>query len=48
MARTQLELTNDVAAELAGPGDQIMKTLESKLDADTIRNSVKKRVPGLY
>jgi phosphate starvation-inducible PhoH-like protein len=34
MARTQLELTNDVAAELAGPGDQIMKTLESKLDAD--------------
>src|SRR3954467_5710239 len=34
MARSQLELTNDVAAELAGPGDQIMKTLESKLDAD--------------
>src|SRR3954468_8943401 len=34
MPRTQLELTNDVAAELAGPGDQIMKTLESKLDAD--------------
>jgi phosphate starvation-inducible PhoH-like protein len=34
MARTQLELTNDVAAELAGPGDQIMKTLETKLDAD--------------
>src|SRR3954467_13662382 len=34
MPRTQLELTNDVAAELAGPGDQIMKTLETKLDAD--------------
>src|SRR3954454_22182918 len=34
MPRTQLELTNDVAAELAGPGDQIMKTLENKLDAD--------------
>src|SRR3954454_4540410 len=34
MPRTQLELTNDVAAELAGPGDQIMKTLESRLDAD--------------
>jgi phosphate starvation-inducible protein PhoH and related proteins len=32
--RTQIELTNDVAAELAGPGDQIMKTLEEKLDAD--------------
>jgi phosphate starvation-inducible PhoH-like protein len=32
--RTQLELTNDVASELAGPGDQIMKTLESRLDAD--------------
>jgi phosphate starvation-inducible PhoH-like protein len=32
--RTQLELTNDVASELAGPGDQIMKTLEGKLDCD--------------
>jgi phosphate starvation-inducible PhoH-like protein len=32
--RTQIELTNDVAAELAGPGDQIMKTLEEKLDCD--------------
>ena len=32
--RTQLELTNDVAAELAGPGDQIMKTLEAQLDCD--------------
>jgi phosphate starvation-inducible PhoH-like protein len=32
--RKQLELTNDVAAELAGPGDEIMKALESKLDCD--------------
>jgi phosphate starvation-inducible PhoH-like protein len=32
--RTQLELSNEVASELAGPGDQIMKTLESRLDAD--------------
>jgi phosphate starvation-inducible PhoH-like protein len=32
--RTQLELTNDVASELAGPGDAIMKTLEGKLDCD--------------
>src|SRR3712207_3302506 len=32
--RQQIELTNDVAAELAGPGDQIMKTLEEKLDCD--------------
>jgi phosphate starvation-inducible PhoH-like protein len=32
--RTQIELTNDVAAELAGPGDQIMRTLEEKLDCD--------------
>jgi phosphate starvation-inducible protein PhoH and related proteins len=32
--RTQLELTNDVASELAGPGDQIMRTLEGHLDAD--------------
>jgi phosphate starvation-inducible PhoH-like protein len=34
VARKQLELTNDVAAELAGPGDEIMKALESKLDCD--------------
>jgi phosphate starvation-inducible PhoH-like protein len=34
VARKQLELTNDVAAELAGPGDEIMKMLESQLDAD--------------
>jgi phosphate starvation-inducible protein PhoH and related proteins len=32
--RTQLELPNDVAAELAGPGDAIMKTLEDHLDCD--------------
>jgi phosphate starvation-inducible PhoH-like protein len=32
--RTQVELTNDVAKELAGPGDQIMKTLEGHLDAE--------------
>jgi phosphate starvation-inducible PhoH-like protein len=32
--RTQLELPNDVASELAGPGDQIMKTLEGHLDCD--------------
>jgi phosphate starvation-inducible protein PhoH and related proteins len=32
--RTQLELTNDVASELAGPGDAIMKTLEGNLDCD--------------
>jgi phosphate starvation-inducible protein PhoH and related proteins len=32
--RTQLELTNDVAAELAGAGDQIMRTLEDHLDCD--------------
>jgi phosphate starvation-inducible PhoH-like protein len=32
--RTQLELTNDVASELAGPGDAIMKTLEGELDCD--------------
>ncbi len=31
--RTQLELTNDVASELAGPGDAIMRTLEGHLDA---------------
>jgi phosphate starvation-inducible PhoH-like protein len=34
MARTQLELPNDVASELAGPGDAIMKTLEGHLNAD--------------
>jgi phosphate starvation-inducible protein PhoH and related proteins len=32
--RTQLELDNEVAAELAGPGDAIMKTLEQHLDCD--------------
>jgi phosphate starvation-inducible protein PhoH and related proteins len=32
--RTQLELTNDVATELAGANDQIMKTLEDHLDCD--------------
>ena len=31
--RTQVELTNDVATELAGPGDTIMRTLEGHLDA---------------
>jgi phosphate starvation-inducible PhoH-like protein len=30
--RAQVELTNDVAAELAGPGDAIMRTLEEHLD----------------
>ena len=34
MARKQLELTNDVAAELAGPGDLIIRTLEDHLDCD--------------
>ena len=32
--RTQLELSNDVAHELAGPGDAIMRTLEGHLDAE--------------
>jgi phosphate starvation-inducible PhoH-like protein len=32
--RTQLELPNDVAAELAGPGDMVMKTLEEHLDCE--------------
>jgi phosphate starvation-inducible PhoH-like protein len=32
--RTQLELSNDVAAELAGAGDQVMRTLEEHLDCD--------------
>ncbi|MEA2418732.1 MAG: phosphate starvation-inducible protein PhoH, partial [Thermoleophilaceae bacterium] len=30
--RSQLELPNEVAAELAGPGDLVMKTLEEHLD----------------
>jgi phosphate starvation-inducible PhoH-like protein len=34
VARAQIELSNDVAAELAGPGDTIMKTLEVALEAD--------------
>jgi phosphate starvation-inducible protein PhoH and related proteins len=32
--RTQVELSNDVAAELAGAGDQIMRTLEEHLDCE--------------
>jgi phosphate starvation-inducible protein PhoH and related proteins len=32
--RQQIELTNDVASELAGPGDAIMKKLEGELDCD--------------
>jgi len=32
--RTQIELSNDVAAELAGPGDMVMKTLEDGLGCD--------------
>ena len=34
MARRQLELPNEVATELAGPGDVVMKSLEGHLDAD--------------
>ncbi len=34
MARRQLELSNEVAAELAGAEDQILKTLEEHLSAD--------------
>ncbi|HKP92114.1 MAG TPA: PhoH family protein [Thermoleophilaceae bacterium] len=34
MPRTQLELPNEVASELAGPSDTIMKTLEGHLDCD--------------
>jgi phosphate starvation-inducible protein PhoH and related proteins len=34
MPRTQMELPNEVASELAGPGDTIMKTLEGHLDCD--------------
>jgi phosphate starvation-inducible protein PhoH and related proteins len=32
--RKQLELPNDVATELAGPGDLIMRTLEERLDCE--------------
>jgi phosphate starvation-inducible protein PhoH and related proteins len=32
--RVQVELSNEVAAELAGPGDSIMRTLEEHLDCD--------------
>jgi phosphate starvation-inducible PhoH-like protein len=32
--RVQVELSNEVAAELAGPGDAIMKTLEEHLECD--------------
>src|ERR671932_227145 len=34
MPRTQMELPNEVASDLAGPGDTIMKTLEGHLDCD--------------
>ena len=34
VVRTQVELSNDVAAELAGAGDAIMRTLEEHLDCD--------------
>jgi phosphate starvation-inducible protein PhoH and related proteins len=34
VSRVQLELPNDVAAELAGPGDLVMKTLEGHLDCE--------------
>ena len=34
MPRTRLELPNEVASELAGPSDTIMKTLEGHLDCD--------------
>lgn len=34
MARRQLELSNEVAADLAGSEDQILKTLEEHLDCD--------------
>ena len=33
MARERIELSNEVATELAGPGDAVMKTLEDHLDA---------------
>jgi phosphate starvation-inducible PhoH-like protein len=32
--RRQIELTNDVATELAGPGDAVIKTLEQRLGCD--------------
>ncbi len=32
--RKQLELSNEVAAELAGPGDRVIRTLEDRLDCD--------------
>lgn len=32
--RKQIELSNDVAAELAGPGDLVMKSLEDRLSCD--------------
>jgi phosphate starvation-inducible protein PhoH and related proteins len=32
--RRQIELSNEVAAELAGPGDAVIKTLEERLGAD--------------
>jgi phosphate starvation-inducible protein PhoH and related proteins len=32
--RTTVELSNEVAAELAGPGDLVMKTLEDHLDCE--------------
>jgi phosphate starvation-inducible protein PhoH and related proteins len=34
VARVQLELPNDVAAELAGPGDLVMRTLEEHLECE--------------
>ena len=34
VARQQIELSNEVATELAGPGDAIMRTLEDHLDCD--------------
>ena len=32
--RKRIELSNEVAAELAGPGDLIMRTLEEHLDCE--------------
>ncbi|HEX6712077.1 MAG TPA: PhoH family protein, partial [Thermoleophilaceae bacterium] len=34
VVRRQIELSNDVAAELAGPGDMVIKTLEDRLGCD--------------
>jgi len=34
VARKQIELSNDLAAELAGPGDQVIRTLEDRLECD--------------